>query len=682
MKTARLDATTVLVRLLIVVLVAWPLWKAWQYGLQVRSGVYEWAHDIHFLGDMRNEKKWADLILDGPGAWEPLPNERRAKASNADIIRGVGQLYDVVERDAPDKEYQLDYVPGKALLMAFWWRDIYQHHPEASDFEHEYAAPMLQFNLVLEVIGCVGMFLLVRHWTNEVYSARVGLDPPAAAHSGWFLGLLAAALMWMNPAVLVEAHGWPQWDSWLVPFFIWAVYFACRDWYFAAGVSIALGAMLKGQILVVAPALILFPIFIGRPVGAIRFLGGFLLTVGVLMSPMLVRTHDAQLVVISALLAAFTGLAGAWIRPWYMRLLFAVIILALGVWPAVTTIGTFRPVDEKAQNVEIASILQSPKYGPGQKEAAQRLVDQQKAAIREAEVHIALFAALPALLVLAMISGSFSSVPFFATAVVMGSIFLAGVYFDGSFAWLEVGFLYGTRHYQMMTVGPSPNLALLMYNLWHYELGDVLFVSPEYYRIPPITFTVSLFLRTLYGISLVLCCIGAAMHFVRKDPRFLLAIITPWLTMFALLGQMHERYLLWFGAMAASLIAVDLGLAAVGVLMSLICSLQMLHQMISRSPSGVPDDVMSLVHYARRLEMLEIGLVLFSAALCLYLTVLPRQPRDDRGARRVGNRSPWFTGRWFRLRNDGAIPVESSQRKRWWRKNKVEPEPGPLPMAG
>ncbi len=55
----------------------------------------------------------------------------------------------------------------------------------------------------------------------------------------------------------------------------------------------------------------------------------------------------------------------------------------------------------------------------------------------------------------------------------------------------------------------------------------------------------------LYLAGLVFCARGAARHAHNRDPRVLIAMATPWLLMFALLGQMHERYLMWGAVLSA-----------------------------------------------------------------------------------------------------------------------------------
>src|SRR5204862_1499703 len=64
-------------------------------------------------------------------------------------------------------------------------------------------------------------------------------------------------------------------------------------------------------------------------------------------------------------------------------------------------------------------------------------------------------------------------------------------------------------------------------------------------------------LRLLYLGALVLCARGMARRHHARNPNILIAIATPWLLMFALLGQMHERYLVWGAVVSAVALAVS-----------------------------------------------------------------------------------------------------------------------------
>jgi len=61
---------------------------------------------------------------------------------------------------------------------------------------------------------------------------------------------------------------------------------------------------------------------------------------------------------------------------------------------------------------------------------------------------------------------------------------------------------------------------------------------------------------------------GAARYLQNRDPRALIAIATPWLLMFALLGQMHERYLMWGAVVSTVALGVSIRLSIVHFIIS------------------------------------------------------------------------------------------------------------------
>ena len=67
------------------------------------------------------------------------------------------------------------------------------------------------------------------------------------ANRATLTGIIAALFFWFDPALIWNAHCWPQWDSWVLPFFLWAIVAASWDCWFIAGALIAAGADLPGQ---------------------------------------------------------------------------------------------------------------------------------------------------------------------------------------------------------------------------------------------------------------------------------------------------------------------------------------------------------------------------------------------------------------------------------------------------
>src|SRR5207249_11374788 len=87
-------------------------------------------------------------------------------------------------------------------------------------------------------------------------------------------------------------------------------------------------------------------------------------------------------------------------------------------------------------------------------------------------------------------------------------------------------------------------------------------------------------LRLLYLGALVLCARGVARRHHARNPNILIAIATPWLLMFALLGQMHERYLMWGAVVSAVALGVSVRLSIVHFIISIASTAMIMHVML------------------------------------------------------------------------------------------------------
>jgi hypothetical protein len=111
----------------------------------------------------------------------------------------------------------LDYAPLRLGAMTFWaWVNSHRF-PGVNRYQesYEFTKPILYFNLGIEILMGVGLFLLARHWVRR--------SNPDAPFGGELHGLAAALFAWVNPALVLSAHCWPTWDIWVAAFFIWAV---------------------------------------------------------------------------------------------------------------------------------------------------------------------------------------------------------------------------------------------------------------------------------------------------------------------------------------------------------------------------------------------------------------------------------------------------------------------------
>src|SRR3989442_10291328 len=158
--------------------------------------------------------------------------------------------------------------------------------------------PLLKINLLCELLSAAAIFVLVRlcvERSRPTNSSLLNILPQQ--HRASICGLAAASVAWLEPSMILDAHGWPQWDAWVLPFYLFAALAALRNRWFWCGCLLAAGAMLKGQLLFVAPFFVLWPLWQKRWLPALRVLAGFVMTIALIVSPWLLRTPAAWLAV-------------------------------------------------------------------------------------------------------------------------------------------------------------------------------------------------------------------------------------------------------------------------------------------------------------------------------------------------------------------------------------------------
>lgn len=488
-------------RVAVYVLVAAALLLALRQGLNLRRWVWDTTEPVRFKWDINNAFNWGQ------------------RANRVGYVR----LYETLLTDeGVDGGFGLDYTPLRLLVVTTWVRWLEATYPGVERWQNSYAYtwPMLRVNLAAELAAAVAMFLLVRHWVHR------------RGEGGWLAALLwpsaAALLLWFNPAVLLNAHGWPQWDVWAVPFFLWALWAASTGRWVVAGLMIALGAMLKGQILLVAPVLLLWPLMQARFGAVGRALLGFGFGVAVVAAPWLIPSRSAM-----AVLAALL-LVGGVLIDWLVR---------RRRWSRRTAIGL-------------------------------------------------------------------------ALAWVTLTIWLVALTRGGSFAWYHVGFAYPARHHRAMSIGPVSNLAAILQHRYQWRLDDLIDLGWLWGWQP----TARGLLIALYAATLLLCGIAAARGDRLDSRRLLLATIGPWLLMFTLLPQMHERYLLWAAACSAAWVAVGVGPLLLHLAITAAAWIMTFHAMLNYDKGWAPR-LWQFIHNTHP----DMGWALIALAGTLLVMIWPRR---------------------------------------------------------
>jgi hypothetical protein len=451
-------------------LVAFLILALFLGGVQLRRWIGETTRHVRYQHDIVNAFYWGSETTKQA---RQLSRDEATANSLTGFLRGYLALYDRVKEKAYQKDYGLDYPPLRLLVMAIWARQVRNQFPGVDDGHPKLVNPLLKINLSCELLSAVAIFCLVRLCVQRC--SRTTRSPLLSSlplqHRASICGLAAASVAWLEPSMILDAHGWPQWDVWILPFYLFAALAALKNRWFLCGSLLTAGAMFKGQLLFVAPFFVLWPLWQKRWNRALRMLAGFIATAALIVSPWLLRTPAAWL--------AFATVAGAtslFFLQWKGRYRSAWIIGTIGC-----------------------------------------------------------------------------------------AAFVIGAFAGGSFAWLQVGFLYGSEHYAYLVISSCYNLPSLLSKLgWSLKdsFCSVHFGSLDFHL------TLQWTLRLLYLGALTLCAYGAARQARDRDPRVLIAITAPWLLMFAVLGQMHERYLVWGAIVSAVALGVSLRLSIIHFIIS------------------------------------------------------------------------------------------------------------------
>ncbi len=487
--------------------------------------VGETTRHVRYQHDIVNAFYWGSETL--KEARRLSPDEASANSLTG-FCRGYLALYDRVKHKAYKKDYGLDYPPLRLLAMAIWAKQVRNQFPWVDDGHPKLVNPLLKINLLCELLSAVAIFLLVR--LCVLRSSCTTLSPLlrnlSLQQRASICGLAAASVAWFEPSMILDAHGWPQWDVWILPFYLFAALAALKNRWFLCGCLLAIGAMVKGQLLFVAPFFVLWPLWQKRWTRPLRMLAGFTATAALVTSPWLLRMPAAWIA-----LVAITG--SSWLFIVRRKL---------------------------------------PHRG-------------------------------------AWISGIGGC-----------AVFVIGAFTGGDFAWLRIGFLYGSEHYPYLVISSCYNLPSLLSKLgWSLKdpFWSVHFGSLHFHL------TMQWTLRLLYLGALAMCAYGAARQVRDRDPRVLIAITAPWLLMFALLGQMHERYLMWGAVVSAVALGVSLRLSIIHFVISAASTAMIVHVMLidKKLESTLP-----AIDLLKHIRSYASGVVLACVAVYLWNTLSTRIP--------------------------------------------------------
>jgi hypothetical protein len=512
-------------------------------GIQLRHWISENTRHVRYQHDLVNALYWGNETL--KEARQLSPDDATAD-SWLGFSRGYLALYDRVKEDAYENDYHLDYPPLRLLFMSIWAKQVHHQFPGLDLGHPKLINPLLKINIVCELLSAVAIFFLVRLCVRRSLSATRSrlVSSFLLKDRASIYGLAAATVAWLEPSMILDSHGWPQWDARILPFYLFGAIAALKNRWFACGCLLAAGAMFKGQLLLVAPFFLLWPLLQKQWIPTLRMLAGFTATAALIVSPWLLRSP-----------AAWIALA------------------------TVTVLGLFWVLRYKL---------------PYRAE--------------------------------------------WLTGIVGGAIFIIGAFTGGSFTWLEIGFLYGSEHYPYLFISSCYNLASLLSD-HDWSLKDSL-LSVNFGSFH-LHLTLQWALRLFYLGTLALCARGAVRHLRNRDPRVLITIAAPWLLMFALLGQMHERYLMWGAVVSAVALGVSMRLSIVHFIISAASTAMILHVMLIDKKL---DATLRAIDVLDGIRPYASVLVLACVAIYLWDALGLRTPAFEGGAARPATTPPLSLG--------------------------------------
>lgn len=554
-------------------------------GLMLRDWTWQTTSPIRFQGDISNalnigretvmaattvEQGKPLTLPDWPAVWESYLN-RYDVEYNRIAARKVQPLN-------VEARYRFDYPPGRLLIASAWANHVIHEVPTGQTrprgmgvrYADELVTPLRWTNIGHEIAAAIAMFFLVRR-VFVIAGRKMWISELAA--------MLAGLLVWFNPALILDAHGWPQWEAWVLPYTLWAAYFAMIDCWLIAGLLIATGAMLKGQVLMFAPIFPLWAIFSFRFGGLLRFACGFFAAAALLMSPWLVRDSLPAIWVIGGTLAfaafivlirqrrtrlgivALCVLIGLIASPWIGITVRPAWVIAAGIVTflafAFYTLMPRRPI-WMALIVSAVSVLLAIQLPAVIAEAIGRSPPEWLSIAMPRWTHTNQFAPDAGLLklalgVLCVIGGvaiaSKKRVALPATLAMFAALaFIAAVGFNGSFSWLHVGFQ--TERYPQLSMGRVANLPAILQRSFQLDVTTPVTL----FGLLDAPVELSDFLKISATVGLVLCALALTIQLRRKDPNAVIAFAAAWTLLYALLPQMHERYLTWGAVVSAVLI--------------------------------------------------------------------------------------------------------------------------------
>ncbi len=485
-------------------------------GISYRHWAWDFTQVARFRGDIHRNFTFGELAIE----------------------KGYLNVHENQLRDDPPRNKKLDYPPLRLLTFEAWAAWMHHAHP-GLDWNETYAfhAPLMRYYTLLVWLAGIAAMGIVWHWRRSCALAdHEALDtPPPGPWTGIIHGVAAFALLWFDPGVNIIGHGWPSPNVWVLPFYLWTVLLCLWDRWFIAGIVLAVGVMMQGQLLSVVAIFLLWPTFSGEWLRLLRWVCGFALGFMLVVSPwMLSIRPDIQAD------ARFVHWPAVW---WVMGTMAFLAIVGLRgnlkkrlhwAWflipAAAAAFMVIRPAGHTLSGSTVA------------------LVD------------------LAAIGLIAAIWFTPWSIKRYLLPLALAGCLLACVpFFGGSTGWWQVGFLYGAERFDYVASELTSNLSTLMHQFFGWKtITDHAMTIPAalLFSWPgeAISLTARQFLGAIFAVLLVFNGFFIARQWRARRLNLLVAFVLPWVLFFTVMPQMSPRYTVFAAGIGAICIGYGFGM--------------------------------------------------------------------------------------------------------------------------
>lgn len=169
------------------------------------------------------------------------------------------------------------------------------------------------------------------------------------------------------------------------------------------------------------------------------------------------------------------------------------------------------------------------------------------------------------------------------------AVWLVAFDLGGSWSWWKIGFVYGTQKHPEMQLGEASlsNLSSILGERYGWQLHDhVTTLNLPFFGTTDLD--VQEFCAWIYSAAALICTAAAAMHMRRRDPRFLIALVAPWVLFTTLLTQMTARYTVLPAVIGSSLIGISAEMSLLPFLQTVLACTMLGNQMMLLHPGTSP----------------------------------------------------------------------------------------------